>query len=305
MNKPILWTSGDADKATGGNSSALWAASGLSIDSRSLQPGDLFVALTGPNFDGHDFVQDAFDRGATVALVSRRPDGVDQTAPLLRVADTLDGLRRLAGASRARTGARICAVTGSVGKTSTKEALKLALSGSGETYASAGNLNNHWGAPLSLARMPIGMQYGIFELGMNHAGEIEPLSRLVRPNVTLITNVEAVHLEFFDSVDDIADAKAEIFAGIEPGGVAVLPRDKPIFARLAQRAREAGVKNIISFGADRNADARLTHLSSHPTCSCISADIFGQAVTYKVGAPGLHWAHNSLGRAGGGPGPGL
>ena len=294
MTKLDLWSSEDAVKATGGRSAANWTAGGVSIDSRTVDQGDLFIALSGPQFDGHKFVKSALAQGASAAMVSRVPDDLAPDAPLLLVDDTLQGLIDLGHAGRERSTARICAVTGSVGKTSTKEALRLALSQSGETHASVASYNNHWGVPLSLARMPREAEYGVFELGMNHAGELAPLSRQVSPHVALITNVEPVHLEYFDSVSDIADAKAEVFSGLEQGGIAILNRDNAYFEHLRTAALAAGAGRVIGFGSHGDADARLTNLAVHPTCSCISADICGQAVTYKVGAPGRHWANNSL-----------
>ena len=294
MNGPILWRAAEAAAATGGRSHVDWQAKGMSIDSRTIQAGDLFVAIQGPNFDGHGFVADALARGAAAAMVSRRPDDLDSGAPLLQVGDTLAGLQALGRAARDRATARIAAVTGSVGKTGTKEALYQALARSASAHASQGNLNNHWGAPLSLARMPRDCRYGVFELGMNHAGEIAPLSQLVRPHVAIITNVEPVHLEFVTSLSQIADAKAEIFTGLEPDGVAILNRDNAHYDHLEAAARSAGVDQIISFGTHEKAQARLIGLAQHPTCNCISADIDGQAVTYKVGAPGRYWAINSL-----------
>ena len=294
MTAAILWQAAEAAVATAGHSQGDWRASGVSIDSRTVQTGDLFVAIQGPNFDGHGFVADALSHGAAAAMVSRRPEGLDPGAPLLEVDDTLAGLQALGRAARDRSAARIAAVTGSVGKTGTTEALYLALARSEPTHASQGNLNNHWGAPLSLARMPRDCRYGVFELGMNHAGEIAPLSRLVRPHVAIITNVEPVHLEFFASLSEIADAKAEIFAGLEPDGVAILNRDNAQYGHLEAAARAAGVDRIISFGAHEEAQARMIGLAQHSACSCISADIDGQAVTYKIGAAGRHWAINSL-----------
>ncbi|MBT7756098.1 MAG: UDP-N-acetylmuramoylalanyl-D-glutamyl-2,6-diaminopimelate--D-alanyl-D-alanine ligase [Rhodospirillaceae bacterium] len=294
MTASILWRAGEAATATDGQIAGDWRASGVSIDSRTVQAGDLFVAIQGPNFDGHGFVADALARGAAAAMISRRPDNLDPDAPLLLVDDTLAGLQALGRAARARSSARIAAVTGSVGKTGTKEALFLALARSASAHASEGNLNNHWGAPLSLARMPRDCRFGVFELGMNHSGEIAPLSRLVRPHVAIITNVEPVHLEFFNSLSQIADAKAEIFTGLEPDGIAILNRDNTHFAYLEAAAKAAGVGRVISFGAHEDAQARLIGLAQHPNCNCISADIDGQAVTYKVGAPGRHWAINSL-----------
>ena len=213
---------------------------------------------------------------------------------MLIVRDVLGALRRLARAARARTNAQVIAVTGSVGKTSTKEALSLALSRDGETHASVASFNNHWGVPLSLARLPTSARYAVFEIGMNHAGEITPLTKLVRPHVAVITTVEPVHLEFFASVEAIADAKAEIFTGVEPGGAAVLNRDNPHFARLARRAKRAGVQRVVSFGEDEHADARLIKCALQPESSTIEADILGARVAYKLGAPGRHQVLNSL-----------
>ena len=224
--------------------------SGISIDTRTIGPGEAFFAITGDARDGHDFVAAALQAGAGLAVVSQaRSAEMPADAPLLIVADVLEGLRDLAKAARARSHAKIVAVTGSVGKTGTKDALRLVLGQQGETHASAASYNNHWGVPLSLARCPQSAAFAVLELGMNHAGEIEPLSRLVRPHVAIITTVEPVHLEFFGSVEAIADAKAEIFAGIAPGGAAVINRDNPHFATpAARRASGAGVKRIVSFG---------------------------------------------------------
>ena len=291
MEPFALWTSAEAAAATGGRNSGNWVASGVSIDSRSIDYGELFIALRGPNFDGHDFVAAAFKAGAAAALVER---DLSVGAPLLIVDDTLAGLSKLAAAARRRVGAGIVAVTGSVGKTGTKEALKAVLAEQGSTHASGGSLNNQWGVPLSVARMPADAAFGVFEIGMNHAGEITPLVRLVRPHVAVITTVEAVHLEFFDSIRAIADAKAEIFLGLEPGGTAVLNRDNACFAQLAERAAAAGVKTVLTFGSHAEADVRLVKHALHPSCSCITADICGQAMTYKVGIPGRHWVMNSL-----------
>ncbi len=190
--------------------------------------------------------------------------------------------------------AQVIAVTGSVGKTSTKEALRRVLSAQGETHASAASFNNHWGVPLSLARCPASSRFAIFEIGMNHAGEIEPLVKMVRPHVAVITTVEPVHLEFFSGIEAIADAKAEIFEGLEPGGAAVLNRDNPQFARLQRRAKKLGISRIVSFGADKKSDARLIDVSLHAACSAVHADILGHDVTYKLGMPGRHMAMNSL-----------
>jgi len=289
-----LWTAADAVDATGGNSAADWAATGVSIDSRSLASGDLFVALRGPNHDGHDFVTTALERGAAAAMVDRHFAGTPPPARLLRVDDTLDGLTALGRFARARSRARVVAVTGSVGKTGTKEALRLALGACGKTYASAGGLNNHWGAPLSLARMPPDMDYGVFELGMNHPGEIAALTRLVRPHVAVITTIEPAHLGFFHSVEEIADAKAEIFLGLEAGGVAVLNRDNPHYPRLASAAVEAGAAEIVGFGADPQAAVRLVDCVLEPRGSTVEAAVAGKVLRFRLNIPGRHWVANSL-----------
>jgi UDP-N-acetylmuramoyl-tripeptide--D-alanyl-D-alanine ligase len=268
---------------------------GISIDSRTLAKGEAYFAIKGETHDGHAFVGDALARGAGLAVVAAdKREGLPTKAPLLVVDDVLSGLTDLAGAARARSRAQVIAVTGSVGKTSTKEALRVALSREKATHASVASFNNHWGVPLSLARLPERAAYAIFEIGMNHAGEITPLTKLVRPHVAIITTVEPVHLEFFPSVEAIADAKAEIFLGLEPDGAAVLNRDNPHFARLRERAAEAGVARIVTFGAAKDCDARLVKFALQPDSSTVEADILGERVTYKLGAPGRHQALNSL-----------
>ncbi len=289
-----LWTAAAAAEATDGRASVGWAASGVSIDTRTLKAGDLFVALRGPNHDGHDFVAAALAGGAVAAMVDREVCGLPAGSALLRVADTLDGLHALAAAARQRSGALIAAVTGSVGKTGTKEALRLALAACRPTCASAGSLNNHWGAPLSLARMPPDAAYGVFELGMNHAGEIAALSGLVRPHAAVITTVEPAHLGFFRSVEAIADAKAEIFIGLEPGGSAVLNRDNPYYARLAAAAKRAGAAAIIGFGAHPEADVRLIDCVLDPYGSVVEASLAGENLGFRLPVPGRHWVMNGL-----------
>jgi UDP-N-acetylmuramoyl-tripeptide--D-alanyl-D-alanine ligase len=289
-----LWTAADAVRATGGIGAADWAASGVSIDSRGLAPGDLFVALRGPNHDGHDFVGAALERGAAAVMVDRDITDVPRNAPLLRVGDTLDGLAALGHFARARSGAKIVAVTGSVGKTGTKEALRLALGAGGRVFASSGSLNNHWGVPLSLARMPPDAAYGVFELGMNHPGEIAGLTRLVRPHIAVVTTVEPAHLGFFRSVEAIADAKAEIFLGLEPDGAAVLNRDNPHFARLADAAEKSGAAEIIGFGIDPHAAIRLVDCVLEPHGSTVTANIRGEALRFRLNVPGRHWVMNAL-----------
>lgn len=297
---PILWTAADAAAATNGrfpaeSSRVDWQATGVSIDSRTVQPGDLFVALQGPNFDGHAFVADALAKGAAAALVSAVPAGLPADAPLLLVEDTLAGLEDLGRVARLNFRGTVIAVTGSVGKTGTKEALKQCLEALGPTYATAGSFNNHWGVPLSLARLPADHAFGIFELGMNHAGEIAALTRMVKPDVSIITTVEAVHLEFFANVEAIADAKAEIFEGMTTAGTAVLNRDNPHFGRLLAAARTQGLGQVWSFGRHDQADGRLLDCSLHATSSLVTADIRGDRVTYTLALPGQHHVMNSLG----------
>jgi UDP-N-acetylmuramoyl-tripeptide--D-alanyl-D-alanine ligase len=294
MSAP-LWTSTEIANAVGvAAPSRGWTASGVSIDSRTLEKGDLFVALKGPNRDAQAFVANALANGASGALVSERPASIAADAPLLVVKDTQVALEQLGAASRERCAARRIAVTGSVGKTGTKEALKLVLGAQAPTHASVGSYNNLWGVPLTLARMPRDTEYAVFEIGMNHPGELGPLSRQVKPQVAIVTTIEAVHLEFFASVAEIADAKAEIFEGMGPGGVAILNRDNPHFARLAKKAEAAGLARIVGFGADREAEARLIDCSLHATCSAVSATIGGQRLDYCIAVPGRHWVINSL-----------
>ena len=290
-----LWTIPEMAAAMRASKSGALPAdiSGISIDTRSLAKGEAFFAIQGDNRDGHDFVAAALKAGAGVAVVARGKNFAAD-APLLIVADVLEALRDLAKAARQRSPAKIIGVTGSVGKTSSKEALRLALSADGETHASAASYNNHWGVPLSLARCPASAKYAVFEIGMNHAGEITPLVKLVRPHVAIITAIEPVHLEYFGSLEKIAEAKAEIFAGLEPGGAAVLNRDSAHYAKLAAAAKSAGVARIVSFGESDHADAMLVRCGLQPDSSTIEALILGEPVTYKLGAPGKHLVLNSL-----------
>jgi UDP-N-acetylmuramoyl-tripeptide--D-alanyl-D-alanine ligase len=268
---------------------------GLSIDSRTLAAGEAYFAIKGDVHDGHSFVDAALKAGAGLAVIeAAQRDKFAADAPLLVVDDVLAALVDLARASRARLKGKVIAVTGSVGKTSTKEALRCVLSAQGETHASAASFNNHWGVPLSLARCPATARFAIFEIGMNHAGEITPLVKMVRPHVAVITTVEPVHLEFFSGIEAIADAKAEIFNGVEPEGAVVLNRDNSQFARLEARAKELGISRIVSFGTEAKSEARLIDVSLHATCSAVDANILGHDVTYKVGMPGRHMAMNSL-----------
>src|ERR1700736_1973874 len=250
------------------------AVTGLSIDSRTIAPGEAYFAIKGEVHDGHDFVTAALKAGAALAVIeTAQREKFAPDAPLLVLDDVLAGLVDLARAARARLRAQVIAVTGSVGKTSTKEALRRVLGAQGETHASAASFNNHWGVPLSLARCPASARYAIFEIGMNHSGEIEPLVKMVRPQLAIITTVEPVHLEFFAGIEAIADAKAEIFTGIEPGGAVVLNRDNSQFARLQRHAKKLGISRIVSFGADKKSEARLLDVSLHAACSAVHANI--------------------------------
>jgi UDP-N-acetylmuramoyl-tripeptide--D-alanyl-D-alanine ligase len=290
-----LWTAREAALATGGGVApgASWSADGVSIDTRAVAPSDLFVALKGPRFDGHDFVATALSSGAAAAMVARPPSGADP-ARLLAVPDTLLGLEDLARAARARSAARIVAVTGSVGKTGTKEALAALLAGQGSTHASTGNLNNQIGMPLSLARMPAASRFGVFEIGMNHAGEIAPLSEILRPHVAVITTVEPVHIEHFPNIEAIADAKAEIFAGMSEDGIAILNADNPQFARLVLHAKSSNLKSIWSFGEARTAQARLLDVALDAQGSSVEAEILGRLVLFRLNLPGRHQVQNAL-----------
>ncbi|NWG91955.1 MAG: UDP-N-acetylmuramoyl-tripeptide--D-alanyl-D-alanine ligase [Parvularculaceae bacterium] len=299
-----LWTAFEAAAATGGALCARggdpdrwiaeeWAAAGLSIDTRTLSPGEMFVALIDAR-DGHEFVNSAFERGASAALVARAPDNAPDGAPLLVVKDTLEGLRDLARAARLRNFGKRVAVTGSVGKTSTKEMLRAALSAFGRVHASDKSFNNHWGVPLTLARMPIDSDFGVFEIGMNHAGEIAPLTRLVAPHVAIITTIGEAHIENLGSRENIARAKAEIFLGVARGGAVVLPADNDFRNLLRRLAGEAGVERIITFGESPDADIRLTEYRGDAAAGEARARVFGEPLDIALGAPGKHHALNAL-----------
>lgn len=295
-----LWTSSDAVRATHGRATAPFTASAVSIDSRTVELGDLFVALKGPQHDGHDHVASALARGAAAAMVSHVPAGVPADAPLLVVDDTLVALEAMGRFARARSRARVAAVTGSVGKTSTKEALRLALNALGGTpaHASAASFNNHIGVPLTLARLPADAAYAVFEIGMNHAGEISPLTRMVRPEVAIVTNVEGVHTQNFpDGLSGVAAAKAEIFEGFEGArdATAVLNRDNMFFDFLSQRARRQGAQHITSFGADAAADFRLLDVQVEAMASVVTLSARDKQIQYRVGTAGRHWALNTVG----------
>lgn len=269
------------------------ASDRFSIDTRTLQKGDIYIALLGEVHDGHAFVEAALDKGAAAAIVQYLVEGVDPSMQIL-VDDTFEALRELAVFHRARASTRFVAVTGSVGKTSTKEALRTVLSTAGKTYATHGNFNNHIGTPLCLVNMPLDAEFGVFEMGMNHAGEISQLSALVQPHLAVITTVEAVHLEFFDSEEGIADAKAEIFDGMAQSGIAALPADNPHYLRLKRAAERHGLGNIISFGVNELAVCRLLDYHADLHGSEITATISGTQMTYRLGTIGRHWALTSV-----------
>ena len=286
----LLWTAEDLVAATGGTATGDWSSiGGIAIDTREVQPGDLFIALKGENHDAHKFVAAALQAGAAAAMVHLVPDGCED-APLLMVGDTMDALQKLGHAGRARTTAKVIAVTGSVGKTSTKEMLRNILAGQGKTHAAVRSFNNHWGVPLTLARMPVDADYAVIEIGMNHAGEITPLSRMARPHVAMITTVEAVHLAAFNGVEEIADAKAEIFQGLEPGGIAILPKDNSHYARLAASTAH----DQRTFGTS-DADAILTEARVVDEQTALKILHDGEQTEFKLNAPGAHFALNATG----------
>jgi len=294
VNNEVLWTAEAAAQATGGRTNSAWTVTGVSIDSRQVNEGDLFVALRGPNFDGHKFVAQALKTGASAAMVETRPEDVPPAAPLLIVENAEKALTALGLAARKRTQAKIIGVTGSVGKTGVKETLRFVLSSMGRCTATEGNLNNHLGLPLSLARMAAETDFGVFEMGMNHPGELIPLSEISQPHVAIITTVEAVHAGNFESEEAIADAKAEIFSGMDEAGTAILNRDNRHFDRLSAAANKAGIGKIISFGASDKADVRLIQATADAEGSDITASIAGKEISYRISLPGSHWAINSL-----------
>ena len=296
MAENVLWTVDELVAATGGKleGKVTAALNGVAIDSRSIAPGDIFVAIRGDRTDGHEYAASALEAGAGLAVVSRPDEAMRKAGPLLVVPDALKALEQMGRAARARVGGKVVAVTGSVGKTTTKDALKVALSACGPTHAAVSSFNNHWGVPLTLARMPRNSAFAVIEVGMNHAGEIETLIDMVRPHVAIITAIAESHIGHFDSLAGIADAKAEIFTGVVPGGVAVINRDSEFFDHLAAKARGCGVTDIRSFGEAEGADIRLLRCTLHDACSCMTANVRGEEVTCKLGAPGRHVVQNAL-----------
>jgi UDP-N-acetylmuramoyl-tripeptide--D-alanyl-D-alanine ligase len=285
-----LWTSADIAAATGGTASGNFNAFGVAFDSREVGGGDLFIALTGETTDGHKFVNDAFALGAAGALVSQ-----PIAQPHVLVADTTTALDALGIAARKRTTAKIAGVTGSVGKTGTKEALTAALARAnrGAAHKSVKSYNNHTGVPLSLARMPADSFYAVFEMGMNHAGELAALTQLVRPNVALITTIAPAHIEFFDSIEGIADAKGEIFQGLESGGTAVIPFDSPYRDRLIGHAKPYAA-NILTFGRGAGADVRVVDEVPVRDGTMLNVVLPGADLSFTLSQPGEHWVSNSL-----------
>ncbi|CAN7511763.1 UDP-N-acetylmuramoylalanyl-D-glutamyl-2,6-diaminopimelate--D-alanyl-D-alanine ligase [Mesorhizobium sp. LjNodule214] len=294
----FLWSSEALVDAMGGRPIGPMpeGISGISIDSRSLQPGDAFFAIKGEAMDGHDFATAAVKAGAGVLVVAegKLPSLGRLTAPMIVVQDVLAALEKLGIAARARSNARIIAVTGSAGKTTTKEALRHVLSAVGKVHASAQSFNNHWGVPLTLARMPADCDYAVFEIGMNHPDEIRPLVKMVRPHVAIVTLIAAAHLGFFKNLDEIAKAKAEIFEGQEPDGAALLNRDDGRWKLLDKMARAAGVEHVFGFGENARSTFRLIKCELHADHSMITARIGGQDVAARIGAPGRHMVQNVL-----------
>lgn len=286
-----LWNSDEIAEATGGRVHGGFEAGGVTFDSREVGDGDLFLALKGETSDGHLFVERAFAAGAAGAIVSNEVD-----RPHVHVADTIKALNDLGRAARARSGARICGVTGSVGKTGTKEALFAALdrSAPGRAHRSVKSYNNHTGVPLSLARMPANARFGIFEMGMNHKGELAALTRLVRPHVAIVTAIAPAHREFFASDEEIADAKAEIFEGLEEGGTAIIPFDSPHRDRLLAAARR-NASNILTFGRGEGADIRgRDAVPASGGGSLVTAMLPDSELTFTISQPGEHWVSNAL-----------
>ncbi len=287
-----LWSASALTAATGGRMTIPFSAARVSIDSRTLRPSDLFVALAGERSDGHAYVADALNREAAGAMVSRIPPGLSENAPLLLVSDTLAGLARLGAFARARAGARVAAVTGSVGKTTTKEMMRRILSASGPTHAARASYNNQWGVPLTLAELPPDAAFAVLEIGTNHAGEIAPLAALARPHVAIITAVANAHIGHLGSLEAIADEKAALLAALEPGGTAILPADSPFLPRLEVRV-PPGCR-IVTFGADPRAEARLIAAVADGNGSEVTARLSGETIHFRLAAVGQHMALDAL-----------
>jgi len=289
MSAP-LWTASEVAAATQGETHGDFTADGVTFDSREVGPGDLFIALKGEATNGHRFLDQAFGAGAAGAVASEPCDG-----PHVRVADTMAALEALARAARSRMRGKVIGVTGSVGKTGTKEALYACLDRSmrGEVHRSVKSYNNHTGVPLSLSRMPADMRAGIFEMGMNHAGELAALTRLVRPHVAIVTAIAPAHRAHFNSVEEIADAKGEIFQGLEPGGIAILPYDSPHRERLVAAARPFA-ERILTFGFDKAADIHVQDMIALDRGTLVSLILPDAELTFTLAQPGEHWVSNAM-----------
>lgn len=286
----VLWTSEAIAEATGGVASAPFEVTGVAFDSREIGPGDLFIAMVGETADGHDFIDKAFRAGAQGAIVSKEID-----RPHILVPDTMAALEALGMAARARMTGKVIGVTGSVGKTGTKEALSecLARQPGKRVHRSVKSYNNHTGVPLSLARMPLDTDYAVLEMGMNHAGELSRLTRMVRPHVAIVTAVAPAHQEFFDGVEAIADAKGEVFEGLEPGGTAILPYDSPYCDRLRAKA-ERHADHIVTFGTEGADSALVVAAPSAKSGTLVTAKVGEKQLSYTLAFPGDHWVSNSL-----------
>lgn len=287
-----LWTSDDAAAATGGRATVPFTVDGVSIDTRTLKRGDLFVALKAAR-DGHDFVGQALANGAGAALVTHVPEGVAEDAPLLIVDDVLAALEDLGKAARARTKARVVGVTGSVGKTSTKEMLRTVLAGQGKVHAAEASYNNHWGVPLTLARMPADSDFAVIEIGMSNPGEIAPLAKMARPHAVIVTIVAPSHLAAFESLEGIAHEKASIIEGLEPGGTAILNGDLPTSDILVAKAKDSGAV-LRTFGQNAGNFCRLLDVQYVDETTVATGRTWRTPVLYKVHAPGRHFAMNAL-----------
>ncbi len=289
----IIWSAREAVKATGGEASGEWQAMGVSIDSRTLDFGDLFIAIVGDNSDGHDHVYEAIKKGAVAAVVNREIEGVPKEK-LLIVKDTFKAMEDLARSAKTRNSGKIIAVTGSVGKTGTKEMLATALKDQGQTHVSINSYNNHWGVPLTLSAMHAGTDYGVFEVGMNNPGEIAPLSKMIKPDISIITTISPAHIENFgDGLAGIINAKAEIYEGMEKGASVVLNRDNINFEALKEKAEKKDLK-VFSFGEHKSSDAKMLKCLEAANGSRVSAEIMGEELSFSLQIAGRHNASNAL-----------
>ncbi len=294
QNQKTLWSGEEIAAVVNGICHHEFDVFGISTDSRSIQKGELFIALKGPHFDGHKFVEEAFENGAYGAIVDKNYSDIKTDLPLIIVEDTFTALQDLGHGARMRTHATMIGVTGSVGKTTVKEMLATALSEFGHTHYPKSSLNNHWGVPLTLARLPQDSDYAVIEMGMNHPHEIEPLSKLVAPEIAIITNVSAVHIENFNTISEIAMAKAEIFRGMSPDGTAILNRDNAYFGQILAEARTQGITKIYSFGEHEDADAKLLEYTSQESGGVAKAEIRGKNIEFQLSLPGKHQAINAI-----------